>query len=161
VLVHRNPLAIAASLRIRNSFSKQYALALWERYLRSCVSALRGIPTVVVLYDELVSDPPTWCETLREFLSGVGVKTSSAHESEIRGFVAQDLRHARFTPGELLADPVVTGAQRDLFHALEEMQTSSEGLPRAQLPDESSSTEPLLAERRETLAEGYPRTADA
>jgi hypothetical protein len=57
VLVHRNPLEIAASLRVRNGEDKAYALALWERYVRQTLAALAGLPVFVTSYETLLAEP--------------------------------------------------------------------------------------------------------
>jgi hypothetical protein len=148
VLVHRNPLSIAASLHARDGLPKRAALALWERYLRSVLSALAGIPTALMRYDELVDDPVTWCVSLRDFLDGAGLATTSPEKSEIRAFVAEELRHTCYTSGDFSADPEVTEPQRALFQALEELGNSGGDFVPPELPPESASTEALLAERR-------------
>ena len=153
VLVDRNPLEVAASLGTRNEFGKVYALALWERYLRRCLASISSLPTLVTGYDELLSDPLAWCESVGRFLEGVGLATAAVDVESARRYVDPDLRHARHTIEELLADPAVSQQQQELVHALQSLRGPHENLAAPNLPPESASTEAMLAERRRM----YPR----
>lgn len=153
VLVDRNPLEVAASLNTRDDLGKVYALALWERYLRRCLASIAGLPTLVTGYDELLSDPLGWSESVGRFLEGTGVSTAPVDVESARRYVDPDLRHARFTSDELLRDPAVSQPQQELVHALQSLQGPHESLVAPNLPPESASTEALLAERRRL----YPR----
>jgi len=148
VLVHRNPLEIAASLGARDDLGKVYCLALWERYLRLALAGISGLPTLVTDYAKLVSEPLAWCELVRTFLHAQGVVTSAPPEGEALAFVDERLRHTRFSAADLAADRAVTEAQKALFLALQDLRGSHESLSPPVLPDETPSTEALLAERR-------------
>jgi hypothetical protein len=148
VLVHRNPLEIAASLGARDDLGSVYSLALWERYLRSCLSAVAGLPTLVTTFAEIVDAPLDWCETVREFLSQAGVTTEAVTPEEALEFVGAELRHARFTEGDVVHDPAVSMPHRELQRALEELRGTHETLAVPELSAETPSTEALLAERR-------------
>jgi len=50
-----------------------HGLALWERYVRSSMAGLDGVPTLVVGFDRVLDDALTWCGELTEFLGGVGI----------------------------------------------------------------------------------------
>lgn len=153
VLVDRNPLEVAASLGTRDDFGKVYALALWERYLRRCLASISGLPTLVTGYDELLSDPLAWCESVGRFLEGAGVSTAAVDVESARRYVDPDLRHVRFTSEDLLRDPAVSQPQQELVRALQGLRGPHESLAAPSLSPESASTEALLAERRRL----YPR----
>jgi hypothetical protein len=57
VLLWRDPMAVARSLRKRQGFSLSLGLALWERYNRAALSALAGHEVYVVRYEDLLDDP--------------------------------------------------------------------------------------------------------
>jgi hypothetical protein len=153
VLVHRNPLEIAASLGARDDLGKVYGLALWERYVRTCLAASSGLPTLVSTYDEILDAPVAWCERAETFLGDAGVATSPVVADEALGFVGAELRHAKFSPGDVADDPAVSSAQRELFVVLEELVGAHDGWSVSSLPAETLTTEALLAERRQR----YPR----
>ncbi len=147
VLVHRNPLEIAASLAARDDLGKVYCLALWERYLRACVSAVSGLPTLVTTYDAILDDPRAWCDVARDFLTGAGAATSTLAANAL-DYVDRELRHTRFTREDVIGDPAVSNAQRELLVLLDELAGTHEKLPVRALPPETPTTEALLAERR-------------
>jgi len=152
VLVHRNPLEIAASLGARDGLGKVHCLALWERYLQSCLLAVSGLPTLVTTYDEILDDPRAWCEVVRDFLGGVGVTTGELEPSALE-YVDTKLRHARLSHEDVVRDPAVSSAQRELHGVLESLRAAHDTLTVPGLPDETPTTEALLAERRRR----YPR----
>jgi hypothetical protein len=153
VLVHRNPLEVAASLETRDGFGTLYSLALWERSLRAGLAALAGLPTLVTTYDDVLAAPLEWCAGVRGFLDGLGVPTSAPAEDEALAFVDGGLRHASSTAEDLRADEAVSGAKRALFDALEGLVGPHDRFPAVELPPESATTEALLAARRQALAE--------
>jgi hypothetical protein len=148
LLLHRNPLEIAASLRTRDDLGFVYSLALWERYLRTSLAAISGLPTLVTTYDEILAEPLTWCERVGEFLRDVGMMTTPLREQEAFGFIGTELRHSSYTPEDVAADPAVSTAQHELCSALEELEGAHAALSMPDLPPETRTTEALLAERR-------------
>jgi len=152
VLVHRNPLEIAASLGARDDLGRVYSLALWERYLRSCLSAVSGLAALVTTYDEILDDPAAWCDGVRDFLSRVGVATGEPAPDEL-DYVDTELRHTRLTREDVLGNPAVSSAQRELLDVLDCLAGAHETLSVPSLPEETPTTGALLAERRRL----YPR----
>jgi hypothetical protein len=148
VLVHRNPLEIAASLAARDGLGRAYSLALWERYLRLALASISGLPTLVTGYAELLAEPLAWCMRVREFLTEAGIATRPPPEPDALAFIDDGLRHARFTAEELFGDPACSEQQRALFLALEQLSGPHATLSAPTLPPETQSTEALLAERR-------------
>src|SRR5689334_9766656 len=92
VLVHRNPLEVAASLGARDGLSAAAALALWERYTRGALDSACGRPVFVVSYERLVDDPIESCNRLDEFLQTHGARTRRVPLDELKAFVRSDLR---------------------------------------------------------------------
>jgi len=152
VLVHRNPLEIAASLTARDDLGKLYCLALWERYLRRGLDVLSGLPTLVTTYDEILGDPRAWCADASAFLGSHGVVTGELAAGAL-DYVDTKLRHARFSREDVIADPAVSKVQRELLVVLEGFRGAHDALPAPDLPPETPTTEALLAERRRL----YPR----
>jgi hypothetical protein len=153
VLVHRNPLEIVASLAARDDLGKVYGLALWERYLRTCLAASSGLPTLVTTYDEILDDPLAWCGRIEAFLADAGVATRPVVADGVLGFIGRELRHSTFAPEQMATDPAVSSAQRALFLVLEGLVGARNTLSLPDLPPETLTTEALLAERRRR----YPR----
>jgi hypothetical protein len=148
VLVHRNPLEVAASLGSRDGFGTHYSLALWERYLRACLDSIAGLPVLVTDYGSILSDPVAWSETTRSFLEGVRVTAGAPREEDARAFADPALRHASLTAEDVRDDLRVAEPQRSLFETLERLLGEHERLPEVELPAETPLTEALLAEGR-------------
>jgi hypothetical protein len=152
VLVNRNPLEIAgSSLRVRKEQGKIYALALWERYLRQALGQIAGLPVLVTNYEDVLSAPLAWCDRARAFLSVAGVPVRAQRESDVLAFIDSELRHAQFTRDDLVADRDVSDAQRALYAALTELEGAHVEFRPPAIPDETPTTEALLAERRRAL----------
>lgn len=147
VIVNRNPLEIASSLAARDGLGEVYSLALWERYLRSCLSAVLRMPTLVTSYDQILDNPRAWCEETREFLGREGVETVELDQDAL-SYVDASLRHALFVPEAFVDHAAVSGAQRALFASLDGLRGTHRALPAPTLPVETATTEALLAERR-------------
>jgi hypothetical protein len=152
VLVNRHPLEITASAqRLRSDQGKVYGLALWERYLRQGLAQVAGLPVLVARYETVLSDPLAWSERAYAFLTRAGVPVHEPREDEVAAFIDVELRHTEHTRDDLLADPDVSEAQRALFDELVALEGDHEAFAPSSLPDESATTEALLAERRRVL----------
>jgi hypothetical protein len=151
VLVNRNPLEVAASALRAWGRPKIYGLALWERYLRQALGQVAGLPVLVTNYDEVVRAPLAWGERTHAFLSGVGVPVHPQRDSDVPALVDSTLKHVESTRADVLDDRDVSDAQRALFLALEQLAGGHEVFPAAVLPEETSTTEALFAERREAF----------
>ncbi len=73
VLVHRNPLEVAESLRRRNDFPHGFGIALWERYNLEALRASAELPTVILSYNELLARPHRTAVRLHAHLVAAGV----------------------------------------------------------------------------------------
>lgn len=152
VLVNRNPLEIvASSLRSRADEGKIYTLALWERYLREAIAQLAGRQVLVTDYADLIAGPRGWFARAHDFLASAGLPVTRAHEEEALAFLDTGLRHSTFTQRDLVDDPDVSVAQRELYLALQASSGSQASFVVPPLPRETPTTEALLAERRKRL----------
>ena len=93
VLVLRDPVEVARSLRARDGIPVLLGLALWDRYLRSAALGLAGLPTLVVTYDALVSDPAGWVETVCRFLGHLEVAVDPGARGAAAKLLDARLRH--------------------------------------------------------------------
>jgi hypothetical protein len=151
VLVNRNPLEVAASALRAWGRPKIYGLALWERYLRQALGQVAGLQVLVTNYDEVVGAPLAWSERTHAFLTGAGVPVHPQPDSDVVAFVDSTLKHVESTRADVLDDRDVSDAQRALFLALEQLAGGHDVFPAAVLPEETSTTEALFAERREAF----------
>ncbi len=147
VLVHRNPLEIAASLEARDQLGRVYCLALWERYLRAGLSAVSGLPTLVSTYDEILDDPAAWCTAVRGFLGEVGIATEEPAANAL-DYVDTALQHVKLDREAVGGDPAVSSEQHQLLAVVEGLRGAHHALSVPAVPRETPTTEALLAERR-------------
>jgi hypothetical protein len=92
VLIHRSPLAVAASLQERNGFSLDFGLDLWERYNRAALVAMHDHPSIVVSYEQLVAQPASIAAGLLAALHGSGLRPPAAET--MQELVQPSLNHA-------------------------------------------------------------------
>lgn len=155
VVVLRNPLDVAWSLNRRNGVALELGLALWERYVRAMVCDAAGLPALVLRYDDLLDDPRSGCERLQEFL--VEHHQADARPLDVAAidlFLAPGLRHGRRDRDALAGSGLAAPGQLALFDLVEGLVGAHTRLTAGPLPEESASTEPLLAARR--AAQGFP-----
>ena len=124
VLMVRNPLAVARSLQRRNRLSKTYSLALWERYTRSALAAVQGLPVLVLNYTALMNDAnalPEVAAALAGFAAAEVAAPVADPTAAVAGVVKTALRHNQFNDERLAADVEVTAQQRELYRAVASM----------------------------------------
>jgi len=100
VIMVRNPLEIAESLKLRDGWSEHRACIVWLRYLLTAERDTRDLPRCVVGYGQLMND---WRATVARLSDQLGVPLpnitepgrSPAVEREIDAFIRPDLRHHR------------------------------------------------------------------
>jgi hypothetical protein len=159
MLVLRNPLEVAASLRMRDGISTAWALALWERYLRLALHAAAGLPILVTEYAQLVDEPAVWSGEVAAYLADRGLPV--ADSAEIASFLDPDLRHSTYGDGDLFSSPDVTTEQRELHFAARELAGVWDAFEPPTLPRESVNTQRLLDTLRRTFPLDHLPTADA
>jgi hypothetical protein len=150
VLVLRDPLEIAASLERRESVTLPLSLALWERHMRSALSACAGRSVLVTRYEDLVADPEAWALTAGVFLKEHGI-SPPVDAGAVASFVDPALRHS--TDERFTTHPVVSEKQRALDEALDGLVGPHRALAVPALGLETPHTEWLIAERRRATAE--------
>jgi len=118
VVVVRDPREIAASLDVshRGVYSSHFLLAMWEKYMRTLLAALRGRPALFVSYARLLQDPVGQVQRLLEGLRELGeLHLHAPAEKELASFL--DRRLKRSTP---LPHVQPTAGQQHLYAWLEE-----------------------------------------
>ena len=105
VLIIRNPISVARSLKVRNQFALEKSYLLWlehsvEAYTHTC-----GMPRVVVDYDALMAHP---AEQLRRIAERLALPLDPTVEDAIKdytyGFLDNGLRHSAFEPTDVYLD---------------------------------------------------------
>jgi hypothetical protein len=147
IVVLRDPLDVAASLRRRNELPSIYCFALWERYTRLVLRDVAGLPVLVLDYDALVDDPSR-AHGLREFLAAHGQISGDVRFDEIKASLAVSLRHSRHDPDAFGQDARVTAGQRALHETCARLTGAHGTFTTPALPPESATTAALIDARR-------------
>ncbi|HEU5020161.1 MAG TPA: hypothetical protein VFT69_19540, partial [Pseudolabrys sp.] len=119
VFIHvwRRPLEVAQSLSVRNGFPLDFGLALWEAYVRAAFAASRGRPSLILSYNDLVSEPRAQTERLVNKLRDLGIRGLTMPEAaQIEDAVDANLHRNRSGAGELAE--LITPSQQRLLDAL-------------------------------------------
>ena len=112
LIVVRNPLEVAYSMRERNGTSYSLGLRLWEIYNRRLIETANQQQRLVTHYDLFFGDAETELRRIAEF---IGLPHAEAHNAA--ALVKKRRRHTHFTV-EHLIDARVAPAVIELYHAL-------------------------------------------
>ena len=121
VLAVRNPLEVAASLATRDAIAFPVAMALWLAHVLDAERGTRGLPRIVVHYDDLLRD---WRGAIapvrRAFALG------PPQESDIEDFLTASLRHAQSYTDTVLRHPDVPIAIKRVYAELRRAPVASD-----------------------------------
>lgn len=153
VLLHRDPLEVALSLKKRDGFPLAAGLGLWERHTRDALRFTSGMPRALVRYADLLADPPATAARLLRDLErqGAAAGLHLPDEGALRDFLDPALRRQRAEAGEVAA--LLAPEQRALLERLQGPQP----LGPAPLPPLSRAGREAL----ESLATARRREQDA
>jgi hypothetical protein len=144
VLLFRHPVEVADSLRRRDGLAPRHVLAMWERYLRHGLISAADLPTLVVDYAELLSDPGSVALALRSFLRDHGL-CANDDTAAAAGFIdAQGRHHERHDPSLRS----LSTNQHALWELLRSLSGRHEPLRTIELPAETPELTSILAPRR-------------
>jgi len=112
VIVVRNPLEVAHSMRRRNGTSYSFGLRLWEIYNRRLIETAKNQQRLVTHYDLFFEDPESELRRITHFagLPDANVKSTAA-------LINRRRRHTHFTLDELIVARV-SAEVIDLYRAL-------------------------------------------
>src|SRR4030095_2679461 len=111
LIVVRNPLEVAHSMRERNGTSYSFGLRLWEIYNRRLLEAAGEKERLVTHYDFFFEDAERELRRVAEF-----VGLPDAEVSNAAALVTKQRRHTHFTIDELI-EAHVSGKVIDLYRA--------------------------------------------
>jgi hypothetical protein len=118
ILMHRDPLEVAQSLRMRNGFGLAEGLALWEAYNLYALRASKGSRRVLMSYDELISAPSDAIgRLLQKLANDCDVELTGVNIESIDDFIEPVLHHQK--SDALKTDALLTPSQRTLWRQLQ------------------------------------------
>jgi hypothetical protein len=117
ILVDRNPVDVALSVRRRDRRPLYVALALWQAYCTELLAGLDGRRVLVVRYESFIEDPERNTRLLLDRLAEV-LPVEGADAARAQGFVSRDMRHHRTGPTDRANEQELTAAQLALYRWL-------------------------------------------
>jgi len=117
ILMHRNPLEVARSLRVRNGFGLAEGLALWEAYNLYALRGSQGFRRVLISYDELRSAPSDAVGRLFQKLADkFDVKLTGVNIQAVNDFISPELYRQQSDAKD--TDAFLTPSQQKLWRQL-------------------------------------------
>lgn len=124
VVVIRNPLSVASSLRRRQDMDALKSHLLWLLYMVPNLKRVAGKPFVVVDYDLLMADPR---KQLHRIGHSLNIRLNETHQARIdefaTGFLNPRLRHSVFSAADFGSIPHVSPLTREAYHWLYRLAT--------------------------------------
>ncbi len=143
VIAVRDPREVAASMQHshRGVYTSHFLLALWEKYLRCALDALRGRSALFVSYERLLADPAAESARLLAAFRAAGIESLHAPSQErIDAFFDRNLHRSAIQPHVVLSP-----SQKGLSDWLVE-QTRATGPVTVQGAPDGVSPDPVLRE---------------
>jgi hypothetical protein len=147
VMVMRHPVHVAQSLVQRDGIPLDYAIALWERYVRESLRSIHGLPVFVTWFDDLLDNTDTWLKDMGAFLHAVKIGHSATSRRAIHEYLDGGLRHhgdgADAGAGDVrteTGDEILTPEQRSLLAITREINGFYPSFSTPDLPEESPAT---------------------
>jgi hypothetical protein len=119
ILVDRNPIDVALSVRKRDRRPLYVALALWQLYCTELLEGLAGKRVLVVRYENFVESSAGGRQLLERL--GERLPANVAAAGRAKGFVSGDMRHHQTAAQDPAHEQVLTTAQLALYGWLREL----------------------------------------
>jgi GT2 family glycosyltransferase/glycosyltransferase involved in cell wall biosynthesis len=138
VIILRNPLEVAYSMRKRNGTSYAFGLRLWEIYNRRLIETAGNHERLVTRYDLFFENPEKELQRIANFIG-----LPDAGITKTANLVATKRRHTHFTVDQLI-DARVSREVIDLYRALSSEASRGAQKAAASRPDSDSKSDDLL-----------------
>lgn len=104
IILVRDPLEVAESLKKRDGFSPEKSIILWMRHMLDAEFYSRDFPRVFISFDELLKDPE---RIIKKISSSLNIKFPKGYrdvKSDIKQFLEPGLKHYTLIPDNLNRD---------------------------------------------------------
>jgi hypothetical protein len=142
ILMLRHPLECATSSRESLGLDIDWALAIWERYMREALSGLVGLRVMVSTYESLRESPLLWGQRVLTMLTETRLQAPLYWRRNVGNFVRRD-NHRPI--GSLSSRMPI--AISDLWALLNSLRGVHGAFPNVRLAPESSWTTEVLSRR--------------
>lgn len=118
ILVIRNPIEIADSLRKRNDLDFDYSINLWYNYVKQAEIFSRPYSRIIVHYDDLLSKDKDLQNSINKFLQDSRVRV----DLKTQNIVSRQLKHSNIE----FDSNVLTSTHKKLYSILSRKQLDTE-----------------------------------
>jgi len=115
VVMVRNPLDVAKSLKKRNGFSIALGAEVWRKYTLAAIANTSGMARLPVLYEDFLGDFDAELARLADFCRLPGWK---GHRDAARAFAEDAMRNQRSSVADMEAHPEMPAEVRALYAGL-------------------------------------------
>lgn len=115
ILMVRNPLDVAKSLKRRNDFPIALGADVWRRYTAAAIANTSGFPRLPLLYEDFLADFDGELARLAEFCD---LQWWRECRNAARAFAEDGMRNERSAVGEMEAHPEVPPDVKSLYLGL-------------------------------------------
>ena len=120
VIVLRNPLEVALSLRKRDQFPLDKSLLIYARCYLEVELASRQRRRIFVKYEQLLADWRPFSHKLRQIIGPLMPPLNPESTAEISNFLDRDFHHNRCTDEELLSTPRMSPTIVEMYQRMVE-----------------------------------------
>lgn len=127
VIMVRNPMEVAASLARRDGMAYGHAYLLWAQHLLEAERATRGMPRLIVQYDDLLAD---WRAVVSLMADQLGIRWPLSIDdaaTPIEAFLSPQLRHHHASQQPNDHDDAPPGLVQRLFDASRRAGVDADG----------------------------------
>jgi hypothetical protein len=127
LIVARDPVEVAESIRVRNGWPEVVGELLWIRHVLEIEGSTREFARCVITYDELLDDPYAAIAQAATRLDVALPRRSEAVAATVRDFVDHRERHHQSTGRLDRSKPAIHAIVSNAFDALKEISRSNSG----------------------------------
>lgn len=118
IYIHRNPLEVAQSLKVRNSIPVMSGIALWEYYNRAAVEGVNGQRIIYASHKALLKDPYTEVQRIFQQIDEIETANISCpSREEVEAFIDTSLYRQR---SSAVLEGILNSSQIRLTKGIEE-----------------------------------------
>ena len=115
----RNPLEVAASLRIRDAIDPSIALLIWLRNVLDAEASSRGLPRAFTRYGEVFDNWKNLAIRLGSELEITWPRRSINTDLEVESFISSSIRHHEYDDSRVHDDPLISQWVKTAFEILD------------------------------------------
>lgn len=145
ILMVRHPSAVANSLWERDKFSKTLSYTIWFNYMKMIMANIKGTPTYLVDYDQLIKDKEKTLRNVISWLNNNSFKLYLENIDAAIGAIKTNLNHSNQNNDDLGYDEVIEYYNKVIADAPEVVETDKLHQEKINLSSELDSALYVLA----------------